>query len=159
MTQRQFCTFFLDQIYFGIDIESIQEIIRDRPITRVPLAPSDIRGLIDLRGQIIPVVDLQHRLGIETQVSSLSTDRNVDEDGEYNIVIRIANEIVSLRVENIGDIIELADADLEPPIATLQGNIRNFLQGVYKLDRNFLLVLDPEKVGARQCLAPTKIKN
>lgn len=154
MTQRQFCTFFLDQIYFGIDIEAIQEIIRDRPITRVPLAPSDIRGLIDLRGQIIPVVDLQHRLGIETEVSSLSTDRNVDEDGEYNIVIRIANEIVSLRVDNIGDIIELADADLEPPIATLQENIRNFLQGVYKLDRNFLLVLDPEKVLATKARTP-----
>jgi purine-binding chemotaxis protein CheW len=142
MPQRQFCTFFLDKHHFGIDIKTVQEILREQPITRVPLAPLDICGLIDLRGQIIPVLDLQRRLEVQTNTSSLSMDEGL----EYNIVVRISDDMVSLRVDNIGDIIQLADADLEPPIATLQGKIRNFLEGVYKLEENFLLVLDPEKV-------------
>jgi purine-binding chemotaxis protein CheW len=142
MPQRQFCTFFLDKHYFGIDIKTVQEILREQPITRVPLAPPDICGLIDLRGQIIPVLDLQRRLEVQTNTSSLSMDEGL----EYNIVVRISDDMVSLRVDNIGDIIQLADADLEPPIATLQGKIRNFLEGVYKLEENFFLVLDPEKV-------------
>jgi purine-binding chemotaxis protein CheW len=74
MTQRQFCTFFLDKNYFGIDIKAVQEIIRHQPLTRVPLAPPDICGLIDLRGQIIAVLDLQHRLEVETDTSSALLD-------------------------------------------------------------------------------------
>jgi len=150
MTQRQFCTFFLDKNYFGIDIKAVQEIIRHQPLTPVPLAPPDICGLIDLRGQIIAVLDLQRRLEVQTDTSSLS----INEEMEYNIVVRISEDMVSLRVDNIGDIIQLADADLEPPIATLQGTIRNFLEGVYKLEHNFLLVLDPEKVLQTKAHAP-----
>jgi purine-binding chemotaxis protein CheW len=144
MSQRQFCTFFLAQSYFGIDIKAVQEIIRDRPITLVPLAPPDIRGLLDLRGQIITVLDLQRRLELPTNKSV-----SIEQETEYNIVVSIADEMVSLRVDTIGDIIQLADADLEPPIATLPRTIRNFLEGVYKLEQNFLLVLDPEKIVSR----------
>jgi purine-binding chemotaxis protein CheW len=139
---NQFTTFYLNDTYFGIDIKTVQEIIRHRATTPIPLAPSDICGLIDLRGQIVPVVDLQSRLGIPTNPSLPAI---ADED-RYNIILRDDNELVSFLVSDIGDILELPNEDFEPPIATLQGTIRPFVKGAYKLDDRLLLILDPEKV-------------
>jgi purine-binding chemotaxis protein CheW len=140
---NQFTTFYLNDTYFGIDIQTIQEVIRHRPTTPIPLAPGDICGLIDLRGQILPVIDLQSRLGIETDTAILA----VADEERYSIILRDDDdELVSLLVGEIGDVLELADEDFEPPIATLQGTIRPFVRGAYKLDDRLLLILDPEKV-------------
>jgi purine-binding chemotaxis protein CheW len=139
---NQFTTFYLNDTYFGIDIQTVREIIRHRLTTPIPLAPPDICGLIDLRGQIIPVVDLQSRLGIPND-SSLPA---IADEDRYNIILRDDNELVSLLVSDIGDVLELSDEDFEPPIATLQGAIRSFVRGAYKLDDRLLLILDPEKV-------------
>jgi purine-binding chemotaxis protein CheW len=140
---HQFTTFYLNDTYFGIDIQTIQEVIRHRPTTPIPLAPGDICGLIDLRGQILPVIDLQSRLGIETDTAILA----IADEERYSIILRDDDdELVSLLVGEIGDVLELADEDFEPPIATLQGRIRPFVRGAYKLDDRLLLILDPEKV-------------
>jgi purine-binding chemotaxis protein CheW len=139
---NQYTTFYLNDTYFGIDIQTVQEIIRHRPTTPIPLAPADICGLIDLRGQIVPVVDLQSRLGMPT---NLSLSAIADED-RYDIILRDDNELVSFLVRDIGDVLELADEDFEPPIATLQGTIRSFVRGAYKLDDRLLLILDSDKV-------------
>jgi purine-binding chemotaxis protein CheW len=138
---NQFTTFYLNDTYFGIDVQTIQEVIRHRPTTPIPLAPDDICGLIDLRGQILPVIDLQSRLGIETD-TAIAPDEE-----QYNIIIRDDDdELVSLLIGEIGDVLELPDEDFEPPIATLQGTIRPFVSGAYKLSDRLLLILDPEKV-------------
>ncbi len=140
---NQFTTFYLNNTYFGIDIQTIQEVIRHRPTTPIPLAPDDICGLIDLRGQILPVIDLQSRLGIETDKAIPA----VADEERYSIILRDDDdELVSLLVGEIGDVLELADEDFEPPIATLQGTIRPFVRGAYKLDDRLLLILDPEKI-------------
>jgi purine-binding chemotaxis protein CheW len=140
---NQFTTIYLNDTYFGIDIQTIQEVIRHRPTTPIPLAPGDICGLIDLRGQILPVIDLQSRLGIEMDTAILP----VADEERYSIILRDDDdELVSLLVGEIGDVLELADEDFEPPIATLQGTIRPFVRGAYKLDDRLLLILDPEKV-------------
>ncbi|MEN9521360.1 MAG: hypothetical protein RLZZ381_3948 [Cyanobacteriota bacterium] len=138
---HQFTTFYLNDTYFGIDVQTIQEVIRHRSTTPIPLAPGDICGLIDLRGQILPVIDLQSRLGIETDTAI------TDDEEQYNIILRDDDdELVSLLIGEIGDVLELADEDFEPPIATLQGAIRPFVRGAYKLSDRLLLILDPEKV-------------
>ncbi|MGL5833205.1 MAG: chemotaxis protein CheW, partial [Waterburya sp.] len=103
---HQFTTFYLNETYFGIDIQTIQEVIRHRPTTPIPLAPDDICGLIDLRGQILPVIDLQSRLGMETD-TAITADRE-----QYNIILRDDDdELVSLLIGEIGDVLELADED------------------------------------------------
>lgn len=150
---NQFSTFYLNDTYFGINIETVQEVIRHRDTTPIPLAPPDICGLIDLRGQIVPVVDLQSRLGMQTDTYVPSV---ADED-RYNIILRDDDELVSLLVGDIGDVLELPDEDFEPPIASLQGAIRSFVSGAYKLDDRLLLILDPEKVlEAREQVASSK---
>ncbi|MBW4527277.1 MAG: chemotaxis protein CheW [Phormidium tanganyikae FI6-MK23] len=140
MTQ-QFCTFYLNRIYFGIPIQQVQEIVRHQTPTRVPLAESDVCGLINLRGQIITVINLKRRLDMLIELSEPSF-----ESAQYNVVIRAGENVISLQIDQLDDILELSDDDFEPPPATLQGTLRSFLQGAYKLANGFLLVLDPAKL-------------
>lgn len=142
--QHQFCTFFLNDIFFGIDVRHVQEVIRYQEMTSVPLAPLDICGLINLRGQIVTNVDLRRRLGMSASpVLSISVP---SEQLPYNIIVHTDAEVVSLLVDDIGDIVEFTMDNFEPPPTTLKGRLRQVLQGAYKLKDGFLLILDIEKV-------------
>lgn len=142
--QHLFCTFFLNKIYFGIDVQHVQEVIRYQEMTRVPLAPPDICGLINLRGQIVTVIDLRCRL--EMSESSFLSLPDSDEQIAFNVVVRTDSEVVSLLVDDVGDILEVTQDNFEPPPATLKGRVRQLLQGAYKLKDGFLLILDIEKL-------------
>ena len=133
---RQFCTFFLDGLFFGVEVLKVQEVIRYQEMTRVPLAPDTIRGLINLRGQIVTAIDLRHRLELPPRP-----------DGQLpmNVVIRSEDGAVSLFVDEIGDVVEIDDDTYEHPPETLKGVARELVQGVYKLKDRLLLILDTEK--------------
>ena len=132
---QQFCTFFLDGLVFGVQVEQVREVIRYQEMTRVPLLPPVVRGLINLRGQIITAIDLRRRLGM------------VDlPKGELplNVVVRTEDGAISLLVDEIGDVIEVQDDTFEPPPETLQGPTREVVRGIHKLPGKLLLVLDIE---------------
>lgn len=148
---KQYCTFFLNETYFGIALQDVQEIIRHRTTTRIPLAPPDICGAINLRGQIVTVIDLQCRLNINKATVPL-TSLMSDEQVSYNIVVRIKDEIASLLVDDVGDVLEFSKDNFEPPPTTLKGRVRELLQGAYQLADGFLLILDTEKVLAVKSL-------
>ncbi len=140
MAEQQFCTFYLDGLYFGIEVEGVQEVIRYQEMTPVPLAPPVIRGLINLRGQIVTAIDLRRRLELRPRP-----------DGELpmNVVIRSEDGAVSLLVDEIGDVLETSPEAFEGPPETLSGVARSLIRGAYKLADRLLLVLDTEKaVGA-----------
>lgn len=140
MAIQQICTFFLNDLYFGIEIENVQEIIRQQPLTRIPLAPTDICGLMNLRGQVIPVVDLSCRLGLR----AASCGRG--EQIAHNTIVNANDEVVSFMVDEIGDVLQCQSDTFEPPPANLNADIRFFLKGAYKLERGFLLVLNPTQI-------------
>ncbi len=149
MPKQQICTFFLNGIYFGIDTQQVQEVIRLSVITRVPLAPPDICGLLNLRGQIITVIDLQQRLDMGKSAMRSPTKlvtKLVDEQQGFNIVVRSNNEVVSLLVDDVGDVLEFTQSTFEPTPVTLKGRMRQMLKGAYPLKERFLLVLDTEKI-------------
>jgi purine-binding chemotaxis protein CheW len=132
---KQFCTFFLGDHLFGIAVEEVQEVIQHQDMTRVPLAPDVIRGLINLRGQIVMAVDLCRRLRIgERPPASL-----------INVVVRTKEGPVSLLVDNIGDVVEVDEKTAEAPPNTLQTDIRNLIAGVHQLDQGLMHVLNTEK--------------
>ncbi len=133
----QLCTFFLNQIYFGIDVMQVQEVIRYQKTTPVPLAAEDIRGLINLRGQIITVIELKRRFKM---------NKSTTDETSFNIILQARSQTVSLLVDEMGDVVEVDDNDLESTPATLKGKISQMLQGAYKFKDSFLLVLDAEKV-------------
>jgi purine-binding chemotaxis protein CheW len=137
MTQiRQLCTFRLDQHLFGIDVLDVQEIIRQQDTTRVPLAPPMIRGLINLRGQIVTVIDLRQRLGLPARAGDAPP---------INVVVRADDGATSLLVDEIGDMVSVDETSFEVPPETVRGTVRELMRGVYKLKDRLLLVLDTAK--------------
>ncbi|HEX4785686.1 MAG TPA: chemotaxis protein CheW [Candidatus Sulfotelmatobacter sp.] len=136
-SSQQFCTFFLDGHFFGTPVPQVQEVIQNQVMTRVPLAPNVVGGMINLRGQIVSAIDLRRRLGLQ--------DRP---DGQLpmNVVVRTSDGAVSLLVDEIGDVIEVDEDTLESPPETLRGFAREVLRGVYKLSGRLLLALDIDRV-------------
>ena len=132
----QFCTFYLDSLLFGVELQGVQEVIRHLPMTKIPLAPEVVRGLINLRGQIVTAIDLRQRLELKPRSA---------EALPMNVVVRSEDGAISLLVDEIGDVVEVADDTFEAPPETLHGSIRNLILGVHKLDKQLMHVLDTKK--------------
>ena len=133
---QQFCTFYLDKLMFGVELEKVQEVIRYLEITEIPLAPRVVSGLMNLRGQIVTGLDLRRRLDLP--------DRP-EETHPMNVVIRSADGAVSLLVDEIGDVVEVTEESFERPPETLHGKVREVILGVHKLERHLMHVLNTEK--------------
>jgi purine-binding chemotaxis protein CheW len=138
-TQHQFCTFYLDRLFFGVEVHKVQEVLRYQETTQVPLAPQVIGGLINLRGQIVTAIDLRRRLGLP--------DRSAEQFA-MNVVLRCEDGAVSVLVDEIGDVVEVAEDTFEPVPDTLKGEAREFIRGVYKLKGKLLHLLDTDKALA-----------
>ncbi len=122
--RRQLCTFFLEGLFLGVEVERVQEVIRYQEMTRIPLSPPVIAGLINLRGQIVTAIDLRHQLALPARP---------DDVRPMNVVIRREDGPVSLLVDEIGDVVEVDEQSFEHPPDTLEGRQREFIRGVYKL--------------------------
>jgi purine-binding chemotaxis protein CheW len=136
---RQFCTFFVDGMHLGIEVLDVQEVLRVQPMTRVPLSSPMVRGLINLRGQIVTALDLRRRFGLPARA---------DERPPMNVVVRTADGAVSLLVDEIGDVLDVEVDRREAPPRTLTGTARDLIRAVYKLDGELLLALDLERTLA-----------
>jgi purine-binding chemotaxis protein CheW len=132
----QYCTFYVDDMLFGIDVERVQEVMRYHEMTRVPLAPREVEGLINLRGQIVTAIDLRRRLTV--------ADRPADRP-PMNVVIDTADGPVSVLVDRIGEVIEVQQDTFEVPPDMLQGAARELILGAHKLPGRLLLVLDIDR--------------
>src|SRR3984893_1354330 len=137
MAQRHlFCTFFLDKLMFGVELQKVQEVMRHLELTEIPLAPDVVSGLMNLRGQIITAIDLRHCLELPTRQDDILPT---------NVVIRSADGAVSFLVDEIGDVVEVDDESFECPPERLQGKVREVILGVHKLEKHLLHVLDTDK--------------
>lgn len=115
----------------------MREVLREQRVTRVPLAYPMVSGLINLRGQIITAIDLRTRLQM---------DSCTPQPGRVNIIVEVDQSTVSLLVDALSEVEEMQSCLFEPPPETLGGIARLLVKGVYKLPRQLLLILDPEKV-------------
>lgn len=134
---QQFCTFFLDGLFFGVEVHKVQEVIRFQEMTRVPLAARVVRGLINLRGQIVAALDLRRRLDLSERPAGHLP---------MNVVIRGDDGPVSLLVDEIGDVLEIEEESFEQPPETLRGVAQELITGAYKLRDRLLLTLNIERV-------------
>ncbi|HVC25812.1 MAG TPA: chemotaxis protein CheW [Acidimicrobiales bacterium] len=133
----QYCTFKVDHLLIGIEVWRVQEVIRHQPMTHVPLAPKEVRGLINLRGQIVTAIDVRQWLGLPGRSDGASS---------MNVVLRLNDEAISLLVDEAGEVVEPAADTHEGVPSTASGQIRTMFSGTYKLDGALLLVLDTESV-------------
>jgi len=133
---RQFSTFFVADLYFGVDVLRVQEVLCFQQMTRVPQAPEVIEGLINLRGQIVTAVDMRRRLRLPPRP---------DDQTPINVVVRTEDGAVSLLVDEIGDVLDVDADTYERPPENLDPAALEFISGVYKLKDRLLLVLDAER--------------
>jgi purine-binding chemotaxis protein CheW len=129
----QLATFWLDGDLFGVEVEHVQEVLRSQSITRVPLAPPAVAGLINLRGQVVTAIELRERLGRPARPAG---------EEPVVIVVRLHGEAVSLLVDSIADVVDVDLRDFEAPPDTMDGTSRELIRGAYKLSGQLLLALD-----------------
>jgi purine-binding chemotaxis protein CheW len=134
-----YATFYVDGLHFGVDALDVQEVLRNQQMTRVPLAPDEVRGLINLRGQVVTAIDLRQRLGLHP----LGTDQ-----APMNHVVRTDDGSVSLLVDRIGDVLRVDEDELEAIPETVDTHQRELIIGVFKLDSGLLHVLDVRRATA-----------
>ena len=132
----QYCTFRIDGLLCGVEVREVREVIGRQPVTRVPLASPLVQGLINLRGLIVPAVDLRRRLG--------RPDRSPQAD-PVNVVVNTPDGQVSLLVDEIGDVTDVEAAWCETPPDTLRGPARDLIRSAVKLPGDILLLLDIRK--------------
>jgi purine-binding chemotaxis protein CheW len=130
---NQYCTFHLDTLFLGVEVQKVQEVFRYQEMTRVPLASPIVQGLINLRGQIVTAIDLRRRLELKPRP-----------EGQLpmNVVVRTGDGPVSLLVDEIGDVVEVEEDAFERSPETLRDRARVLVQGAYKLNGRLLLKLN-----------------
>ncbi len=138
---REYCTFFVGDRFFAVDVALVQEVIPDVPCTRVPLTNPEVAGLINLRGQIVLAIDLQRRLALP---------QTSPPESQANLIVHTRDGLVSLRVDNLGDVVSLDQQRMEPLPASVQGPMRELVPGVFQWDATILLLLDVSRVATQE---------
>ena len=133
----QLVTFSIGEEEFGVDILKVQEIIRTMEITKVPRAQDFVEGVINLRGKVIPIIDLRRRFGF--------TSKEHDKHTRI-IVIEINNMIVGFVVDSVSEVLRIPAATVEPPPPVVAGVESEYIGGVGKLQDRLLILLDLDKL-------------
>ncbi len=136
----QYLTFNLGDEVFAMDIRTVREIIQHAAMTTVPMMPDFLRGVINLRGAVVPVIDLQARLGRACTTVGKKTCVVI-----FDASTEGEKSELGLLVDAVSEVIEIAPADIEEPPqfgATIR---REFIRGMGKVKGNFIVILEPER--------------
>jgi purine-binding chemotaxis protein CheW len=137
----QLVSFKLREEEFGVNILQVQEIIRMQEITNVPNAPDFVEGVINLRGRVIPIVDLRKRFGLEAKEHSKAT---------RIIVVMIDQVTVGLIVDEVSEVLRIPEDTVEPPPPIVAGIEADYIKGVGKLEDRLLILLDLNKILSQE---------
>lgn len=133
----ELATFYVGNALCGMDILKVQEINKILDLTAVPQAPEYVRGILNLRGQIVTVIDLGIKLGLSRIEIGPET---------RNIIVNSQNEYIGLLVDRIGDVERTSEEKIEAPPANIGGVKAVFFEGVYKKENSLIGILNVEKV-------------
>jgi purine-binding chemotaxis protein CheW len=137
-------TFFLDREEYGVDVRQVQEIRRVSEITSVPRAPEFIRGVINLRGRILPVLDLKRKLGLGEVEAGRAT---------RIVVVRVKQRLLGLLVDGASQVLKVEVSRVEPPPEEVVERGGDYIRGVAKLDDRLIILVDLERLLAHELRA------
>ncbi len=132
----QLCGFKIKGDYYAIPVLDVQEVIKPYNLTPVPLSQNYVKGLINLRGQIVTSLSLR-------KLFKMNED---DLSDHMNIIVSHEDSLYALMVDEILDVIEVENKDFESIPETINDNVKKFIKGVYKLEKQLIILLDLEKV-------------
>ncbi len=130
---QDYVTFVIAGQLFGIPVLKVQDVLSAHRITRIPLAPPEISGSLNLRGRIVTAMDVRRRLGLPPQEN---------QNEAMSIVVEHDNELYSLMVDAVGEVLALSEGNFEKNPPTLDACFREYSDGIYRLDDKLLVVLD-----------------
>jgi len=133
---RQFCTFYLDRLLFGVESQKIQEVAGYRELRPVPLAPPAVSGLMNLRGQVVVALELRKQLELAERPAGMTP---------VCLVVRGSGGEVCLLADEVGNVVEVDDDTFEPSPDTLSPRLRSVILGVHKLEHQLMHVLDTDR--------------
>lgn len=134
---QDYVTMFIEKQLFGIPVLTVQDVLGPQKITRIPLAPREVAGSLNLRGRIVTAIDVRLRLGLP--------NRSTGNKG-MSVVVEQSGELYSLMVDQVGEVLSLPAAKFERNPPTLDGHWREFSMGIYRLEDKLLVVLDVGKL-------------
>ncbi len=135
----QLVSFDIGNERFGVNILAVREIIRSAPVTAVPNSPEFIEGVINLRGEIIPVLDLRKRLNLYQQGSRQKKN--------WILILNVSDRVIGFIVDRVNEVIKVADESIElPPDIIIAGLENQYIQGVCDIDGGMLIILQFERV-------------
>ncbi len=140
-SQFQLVSFRLGNELYGINIMDVKEIVKTQEVRSIPNAPFYIEGIINLRGEIIPIINLHKRFQIQKVEASAD---EVDEGGF--IIIQLAGKKVGIIIDHIVRVVTVEKADVKEPPQMLSGIGTEYIQGVYRTEQEYLVILDTNKL-------------
>jgi len=132
-----FVTMTIADQLFGVPVLSVQDVLGPQKITRIPLAPPEVAGALNLRGRIVTAIDVRTRLGLDP--------RSAENKG-MSIVVEHGGEHYSLMVDSVGEVLSLPPEAFERNLSTLDARWREVSAGIYRLDGQLLVVLEVDRV-------------
>lgn len=135
----QLVGFIIGKEYFGVDILMVQEIIRATPITAVPNSPEFVEGVINLRGSIIPVIELRKRLNLFMQDSK--------PEDSWILILNIEGRVTGFIVDSVTEVLKIDETTIEPPPDIVVAGLESqYIRGVCKIDEKLLILLDFDRI-------------
>ena len=133
----QHVSFQLGNEEYGVEIVKVQEIIRMQDITRVPQMPDFIEGVINLRGNIIPIIDLRKRFALNVSEQTVET---------RIVVVSVEGRMVGVVVDRVSEVLKFSERQIEPPPAVIAGIGREYLRGIGKVGDRLIVLLDVDRI-------------
>lgn len=133
---HDYLTIIISGQMFGIPVLQIQDVLGAQKVTRIPLAPPEVAGSLNLRGRIVTAIDVRRRLGLRPSESDSGKSKNM------SVVVEHEGELYSLVIDRVGDVLTLYTKNFEANPPTLDPLWRNVSQGVYRLEKELLIILD-----------------
>ncbi len=133
----QMISFNIGEEDYGVNIQTVKEVIRKREITRLPKAPAFVKGVINLRGDIIPIIDLRERFGMEQREST---------DMTRVIVAEVDGRPIGMVVDSVSHVIRIAQDQIEPPPEMVGGISEEYLKGVGKVGEQLIVLLNIDRI-------------
>ena len=140
MAEQQLVVFGLGKEEFGIDISQVREIVRLQTITAIPQSLDFVEGIVNLRGQIVPIVDLCKRFRVENTMTADASQRRI-------IVVNMGNQNIGVLVDGVSEILRIPDDSIEPTPPIVASSVSSdFIRGVAKVENRLIIMLDLERI-------------
>ncbi|NBX65933.1 MAG: chemotaxis protein CheW [Proteobacteria bacterium] len=133
----EFLTVVIDNQLFGIPVLQVQDVLRQQTVTRVPLAPPEVAGALNLRGRIVTAINVRCRLGLPDLPQGAKT---------MSVVVELEHELYSLIIDRVGDVLSMQNKDFENVPPTLDSVWRDVASGIFRLENQLLIVIDVRKL-------------